>query len=179
MESSMLHQRRNLSARVPSARVGGAALAAGAEFEIGKGDPDVLATLMLEMRSLAASDLPAGTSPIDAGLQWMIGFRKSGLRAGEILHSHKRSPSCRAVMVRLQSDDAVDSGDRLHIDGEDVGFLASTAFSPTLEKYIGLAYVKSELAWVGVPFEVKGKSGSAQARAVSAPLFLTKTARSA
>ncbi|MBC7982684.1 MAG: aminomethyl transferase family protein [Candidatus Obscuribacterales bacterium] len=156
-----------------------AALTAGAEFGIGQADPDVLATLMLEMRSLAATDLPTGTSPIDAGLQWMIGFRKSDLRAGDVLHTAKHSPRSRAIMVCLQSDDSVDRGDRLEIAGEDVGFLASAAFSPTLAKYIGVAYVKPELGWVGVPFDIKSKSGNAPARAVSAPLFLTKTAQSA
>jgi glycine cleavage system aminomethyltransferase T len=151
----------------------------GAEFGIGRAEAAVLPTLMLEMRSLALADLPPGGNPIEAGLHWMINFRKDGLRADAALQRIKAAPQRRALMLRLRDAGRAADGDRLAIEGKDLGYLARVLHSPTLGEDIGLAFVEPGFGQVGVTFEVLGARGATRALGVSAPLFVTKTVRSA
>lgn len=150
-------------------------LAQGAEFGIGCAQPEAIETLMLEMRSCGKQHLPIDADPIEAGLHWMINFRKDGLTAGDTIHANKLSPARRSLMLRLQETGCAHDGDRLMIEGEEVGFLARVCYSPTLGTDIGLAFVEPELGYVGVSFEVSGRDGVTLAIGTSAPLFVTKT----
>jgi len=85
----------------------------------------------------------------------------------------------RALMVVFDEAGKIQAGDMLTIEGNDVGVIARVSFSPTLDRDVGLAYVRADLGWVGVPFLVNGRRGTALARGASAPLFVTKTVRAA
>jgi glycine cleavage system aminomethyltransferase T len=169
--------------RILAAMVGRDALAehiltAGAAFGIGRADPSIFNVLMLEMRSLSFADLTESKDPIDAGLHWMINFRNDTLLGGEIIHQRKTAPAHRSLMVCLDQGGQAETGDTLHIEGENVGFLTNVAYSPTLDRHIGLAFIKPQYGWVGVSYRIQTKGGDTSARAVSAPLFLTKTGQS-
>lgn len=151
----------------------------GAEFDIGNAKHEAMSTLMLEMRSLAKGDLPGDADPIQSGLHWMISFRKDNLRAGEVIHTAKLAPASRSLMVRMEKPGYATDGDRLEIEGQDVGFCARVVHSLTLESDIGFAFVNPDFGYVGVSFEVKGAQGNTTALGVSAPLFVTKTILSA
>jgi len=140
------------------------------------GDRSVLATLMLEVRSLLFEDVPS-RGVLDAGLHWMVHFRKPGLLAGEILNTRKLKLDQRGLMIALADPGKAASGDALTIEGERVGFVVRVIHSGLLEQDFALAYVDAHFGWVGVPFEVSGSHGSTTAKGVSAPLFATKTIR--
>ena len=163
---------------VPAAeteRVRAALLEAGAGFGIGEGDASAIPMLMLEMRSLLHSDIPASADPIQAGLHWMVDFRKPGLPAGEKLAARKAQPERRALMVVAEDDGKMMAGDLLAIAGEEVGIVVRSAWSQTLGRSIALSYVRDDLGWVGVPFDVLGAAGKVPVKGVSAPLFVTRT----
>lgn len=147
----------------------------GSEFGIAVASPEIMNILMLEMRSLQKQHLPAEANPITLGLHWMVDFRKETFPGLDVVHAAKVAPASRALMVRLDQSGMAAAGDRLQIDGQDVGFCSAIQYSPTLGKDIGLAHVMPEFGWVGVPFDVMGYNGSIGAVGVSAPLFVTKT----
>jgi glycine cleavage system aminomethyltransferase T len=168
---------------VDTARAGEAASkleAAGAGFGIQRAASDVMRTLLLEMRSLSRRDLPEDASPLEAGLQWMVDFRKVQPVAGDALQALKDAPRRRCVAVAIDGPAGrVKPQDRLFIEGQDVGFLASVEFSVTLGRPVGVAFVSPEFGWVGVSFVAGDPATGAVVRAVSAPLLVTKTAKGA
>lgn len=150
-------------------------LDAGQEFGLEVVQPDILPLLMLEMRSLGIADIPADADPIQAGLHWMVNFRKESYPGYEAVQKAKSNPRRKALMLLLAESGVAAAGDRIEIEGQDFGFLAHVDYSPTLESDIALAYADPELGWVGVAFETKGKVRGCTATGVSAPLFVTKT----
>ncbi|MBA3006101.1 MAG: hypothetical protein KJ900_17685 [Proteobacteria bacterium] len=154
-------------------------LEGGAEFGIGQVSPEIMHVLMLEMRSLTKADLPENSDPIQAGLHWMISFRKESLRGGEVIHKMKLAAARQSLMLRIDQSGCVTKGDRLQIEGQDVGFLSCVVYSPTLETDIGLAFIDQEFAQNGVSFDAKGRNCNTKAMGASAPLFVTKTVQSA
>jgi len=149
---------------------------AGAEFGLDQGDPKELPLLMIEMRSLSQREhIPEGTDPIQAGLHWMIDFRKEEFPGHDAVHARKSDPGRKALILVLDSKDSPPAQTPVLIENQEVGHCAYLAWSPTVGKTVALAYVDTKLAWVGVVFDVAGLD----ARAVSAPLFITKTVSTA
>ncbi|KOR31058.1 hypothetical protein TI04_02820 [Achromatium sp. WMS2] len=147
-------------------------LTAGSSQGLERGDLSVLPLLMLEMRSLDQNThIPSGISPIEAGLHWMVSFKKDAFPGREAIMTRKISPVEKALILILDGDVAPTTDVPVLIENNAVGRCVYLAQSPTLGKTIALAYVQADLAWVGVIFEVTGQD----ARAVSAPLFITKT----
>lgn len=151
------------------------ALKAGAEFGMTQISADIMPLLMLEMRSLTKLDFPDDANPIEAGLHWAVSFRKENLRGGEIIHEVKLAPKWQSLMLKFERNACVTTGDSLHIEELEVGFLSHVIYSPTLQSDIGLAYVTPEFCQVGVVFDAKGFNGESRAAGVSAPLFITNT----
>lgn len=163
---------RFIAARERAPEITERLLAAGAELGLEAGDPAALSLLMLEMRSLSQREhLPPGTGAIQAGLHWMVNFRKPAFPGREALHAQKSHPGRKAMMVTLDTTEPPAGDVPVRLEDREVGHCVCLAFSPTLEKTIGLGYVDQEFAWVGVVFDVAGLD----ARAVSSPLFITKT----
>lgn len=151
----------------------------GHEFGIEQADPAILPLVMLEMRSLRSADIPAGADPLAMGMHWMLGFRKQGYPGAARLDAVKRAPAHRTLMLAFDHPEMAFAGDRLQIEGKDVGHCVRVMFSPTLGRDIGLACVAPDVGWVGVRFDVVGAKGSVAAVGVSAPLFVTRTVRAA
>jgi glycine cleavage system aminomethyltransferase T len=145
---------------------------AGASFQLGDGDTRAMPSLMLEMRSLhQASHIPADADAIQAGLHWMIDFRKESFVGKEAVERAKAEPTRKAVMLILEAAAAPEIPAPIRIEDQVVGECVYATWSPTLGKLVGLGYIVEELAWVGVVFDVAG----GDAAAVSAPLFITQT----
>lgn len=147
----------------------------GQEFGLEVVQPEVLSLLMLEMRSLGIADIPSDVDPIQAGLHWMVNFRKEAYFGHQAVLEAKSNPRRRALMLRLAEKGVAAAGDRIEIEGQDFGFLVHVDYSPTLESDIALAYADPAFGRVGVTFETKGKERGCMATGVSAPLFVTKT----
>jgi len=145
---------------------------AGAEYGLETGDPSELPLLMLEMRSLSQREhIPEGFGPIQAGIHWMVDFRKENYPGRDAVHDQKTNPGRKAVMLLMDVEPSIAEDKGVYIEQQEVGRCVYSAFSPTMGKTIALAYVDAELAWVGIIFDVAG----VDALAVSAPLFITKT----
>jgi aminomethyltransferase len=121
---------------------------AGKEFgikPIGLGARD---TLRLEMGfCLYGNDIDDTTSPIEAGLGWITKFTKDFVNKGAI-EQHK----LQGVAKKLVGFEMIDRGIPRHdypiadAAGNVIGKVTSGTQSPSLNKAIGLGYVKSELA---------------------------------
>lgn len=147
-------------------------LDAGTAQGLELGDSTVLPLLMLEMRYLSQHHhIPPGINPIQAGLHWMIHFRKPAFPGRNSVIAHKAAPGSKAMLLLMHTTEPPPAGTAIKLGGQEFGHCVYAVYSPTLEATIGLGYVETKFAWVGIVFDVAGMD----ARAVSAPLFITQT----
>lgn len=142
--------------------------------------PELHNLLEMETRTFNSRiDLPKAESPLEAGLHWMVDFRKPEFVGREsLLALNEDGLARRMICLRLDGGDAVP--DRLAPvtlpdGGGDVGYIANAGFSPSAGTGIALAYVETALAAVGVPLQVATAAGPVSARIVSAPFFTTRS----
>lgn len=149
----------------------------GKGHELIKCNGDVLDILMLEMKSINEKyDLLEDSSPIEVGLHWAIDFRKKGFTGKKRVDLEKGGVARKLILLIFEDGTVVPRGARAFIGSEEVGMVVNSKFSPKMEKGIGLAYIDEQVAWVGIQYEVKMADGGMRtAKAVSAPLFLTRT----
>lgn len=134
--------------------------------------------LQLEMRSFnARRDMPRGESPLEAGLHWMIDFRKEEFvgRAG-LMASKEAGLRRRQICFCVGEGGALPAtGASVHLAGQLVGYVAHAAWSWTLARAIGLAYLDTAVAAVGLPIDISTDDGMVQAESVSAPFVRTRS----
>ncbi len=148
---------------------------AGAEFgikPIGLGARD---TLRLEMGfCLYGNDIDDTTSPIEAGLGWITKFNKDFIDKQLMLDQKEKG-----VTRKLVGFEMIDRGIPRHdyeivdVAGNVIGKVTSGTQAPTLQKGIGMGYVKPEFAKAGSEIFVKVRDKSLKAQVAKIP-FLKK-----
>jgi aminomethyltransferase len=148
---------------------------AGKEFGIkpvGLGARD---TLRLEMGfCLYGNDIDDTTSPIEAGLGWITKFTKDFTNREEI-EKHKTN----GVSKKLVGFEMIDRGIPRHdyevtdANGNVIGKVTSGTQSPSLNKAIGMGYVKKEFANPDSEIFIKIRDKAIKAKVVKIP-FLKK-----
>jgi len=69
-------------------------------------------------------------------------------------------------------------GYRILAGGEPVGVVTSGSFSPSLERGIGMGYVRAELSTVGTELDVEIRGAAQRARVVRTPFYPSKAKKS-
>jgi aminomethyltransferase len=148
---------------------------AGKEFEIkpiGLGARD---TLRLEMGfCLYGNDIDDTTSPIEAGLGWITKFTKEFTNRTNI-----ENQKTNGVTKKLVGFEMIDRGIPRHdyqivdANGNSIGKVTSGTQSPSLNKAIGLGYVKSEFSSVDKDIFIVIRDKPVKAKVVKLP-FLKK-----
>ena len=118
-------------------------------------------SLRLEMGyPLYGHDLTEETTPIEAGLSWVISKDHTQFIGAEtIMKQRSEGVTRKRVGVKLAAAGIAREGADIYIGGTKVGSLTSGGFSPSLKASIGQGYVTSDAAKEGtnVEVEVRGK----------------------
>ena len=145
--------------------------AGGHALVVGEG---ALPVMMTEMGTLSrARDVPPDVSVFEAGLQWMIDFRKENLRASAELERRKCSVERKCVLMIVDGEAADLRDQSVFIEDRDIGRIRSAFHSETLGRAVALAYLDEELAMPGLACAVG--SGRRTGETVSAPAFLGRS----
>ncbi|WP_158825931.1 glycine cleavage system aminomethyltransferase GcvT [Mucilaginibacter lacusdianchii] len=146
---------------------------AGAPFgikPIGLGARD---TLRLEMGfCLYGNDIDDNTSPLEAGLGWITKFTKPFTNS-EALQQQKQQ----GLNQKLVGFEMVERGIPRHdyeivdAEGNNIGRVTSGTQSPSLQKAIGMGYVKTELAKEGTEIFIKIRDNKVKAQVVKMPFY--------
>lgn len=150
-----------------------AILEAGKEFEIepiGLGARD---TLRIEMKyCLYGNDIDETTNPLEAGLGWITKFDKGDFIGREALLKVKEEGVKRKLVgFELLERGIPRHGYKILKDGEEIGVVTSGAFSPMLEKGIGIGYIKVPYHEVGTSISVDIRGKQVTARVVKTPFY--------
>ena len=133
-----------------------------------------LPVMMTEMATLSRDrDIPPEVSVFEAGLQWMVDFRKENLRGAEALEKKKRAVGCKCVLMVVDGE-AVDLRNQpVYIEERDIGRVQSAFLSETLGRSVALAYLAEDLGMPGLSCAVG--TDRRLGRTVSAPAFLGRS----
>jgi aminomethyltransferase len=130
-------------------------------------------TLRLEAGLLLHGvDMDADTTPLEAGLDWVVRWGKGGFVGREALEQQVQAGvSRRLVGVELDEPGIPRHGCRVWRGDERVGVVTSGARSPTLGRFIGLAYVAPGAAAPGTPIAVEIRGRLVAGRVVARPFY--------
>ena len=125
--------------------------------------------------SLCGNDIDDTTTPLEAGLGWIVKFKKCDYIGRDILERQKED----GLNRKLVGFEMVDRGIARHGypvflkegDDEPAGECTSGTQSPTLGKALGLAYLPIEATDEGTEFFVEIRNRRAAARVVSTPFY--------
>jgi aminomethyltransferase len=130
-------------------------------------------TLRLEMGfCLYGNDIDDTTSPLEAGLGWVTKFNKEFTNS-EALQQQKQA----GIERKLIGFEMIDRGIPRHdyeivdADGNVIGKVTSGTQSPSLQKAIGLGYVKNEFAKEGTEIYISIRDNKVKARVVKPPFY--------
>ncbi len=146
---------------------------AGAEFgikPIGLGARD---TLRLEMGfCLYGNDINDETSPIEAGLGWITKFSKEFTNSKNLLQQ-KESGVKRKLVGFEMIDRGIPRHDYKIVDesGNEIGIVTSGTQGPTVQKAIGMGYVKTEFAKEGTEIFISIRDQKIKAKVVKFPFL--------
>ncbi|HVE61385.1 MAG TPA: glycine cleavage system aminomethyltransferase GcvT, partial [Chitinophagaceae bacterium] len=128
-------------------------------------------TLRLEMGyCLYGNDIDDTTSPLEAGLGWITKFTKD-FTAKEELQEQKEN----GLERKLVGFEMVDRGIPRHgyeikgFDGGNIGYVTSGTHSPSLNKAIGMGYVRTAFADIDTNIFIKVREKLLQAKVVKIP----------
>lgn len=134
-------------------------------------------TLRLEAAmALYGQDINEQTTPIEAGLSWLVHLDKNSDFIGrEILAAQKANGVERRIVgLQMPGRNIARHGYSVFSNGVVVGEVTSGTLSPTLGYPIALAYVVSDLAKVGAQLEVEIRSQTYAATVVKRPFYRSK-----
>ncbi|HYC39726.1 MAG TPA: glycine cleavage system aminomethyltransferase GcvT [Chitinophagaceae bacterium] len=128
-------------------------------------------TLRLEMGfCLYGNDIDDSTSPLEAGLGWITKFTKE-FNGRAILEQQKAN----GVEKKLVGFEMIDKGIPRHgyeikdASGESIGSVTSGTQSPSLNKAIGMGYVRVAFSSIGTPINIRVRDKLLQAKVVKIP----------
>ncbi|ACL66051.1 glycine cleavage system T protein [Anaeromyxobacter dehalogenans 2CP-1] len=133
-------------------------------------------SLRLEMAyRLYGSDMDETTTPLEAGLAWVVKLDKGDFIGREALLKQKEQGLSRKLVGFQLTDAGIPRhGYPVLQDGRKVGDVTSGTKSPSLGTAIGLAYVPPALAAEGSTFAVEIRGRAAAAKAVKTPFYTRK-----
>jgi len=130
-------------------------------------------SLRLEMAyRLYGADMDEGTTPLEAGLGWVVKLDKGDFVGRDaLLRQREQGIARKLVGFTLTEPGIARHGYPVLQDGRQVGAVTSGTKSPSLGTSIGLAYLPPALAAEGSTFAVEIRGRPAAARAVKTPFY--------
>ena len=154
-----------------SEHIWNAVFKSGADFGIKPIGLAARDTLRLEMGfCLYGNDIDDTTSPLEAGLGWITKFSKNFVNSGN-LAAQKESGVTRKLIGFEMIERGIPRHDYEVFDasGNIIGKVTSGTQSPTLQKAIGLAYVKTEFSKEGSEIFIGIRENKVKAQVVKFP----------
>jgi len=130
-------------------------------------------TLRLEMGfSLYGSDIDDTTSPIEAGLSWITKFNKEFVNSTALEKQKKEGVERKLIGFEMLERGIPRQGYEItDAEGEVIGMVTSGTQSPSLQKAIGLGYVKTSFSKEGTEIFIRIRGSEVKARIVKPPFY--------
>jgi aminomethyltransferase len=159
----------------PSAaeRVADAILQAGKQANVIPAGLGARDTLRLEaaMR-LYGNDMDDTTTLVEAGLSWIVGWKKPPFLGSDVLQKQKAEGVSRKLVGFEMVDRAIARhGYDVYVDGQKAGVVTSGTQTPFVKKAIGMAYLPAACEQPGTEFEIEIRGRRVKAVVVPMPFY--------
>ncbi len=131
-------------------------------------------TLRLEAAmSLYGQDIDETTTPLEAGLGWLVHLDSKEDFIGRSVLERQKSEGLERRLVGLQMTERYIArhGYKVIFEGQEVGEVTSGTLAPTVGKAIALAYVPKTLSKAGQELEVEIRGKTHPAKVVKKPFY--------
>ena len=130
-------------------------------------------TLRLEASlRLYGLDIDETTTPLEAGLGWMVGWTKGAFNGAAFLRQQKTHGVTRKLVgFELIEPGIARQGHEAFVGGTQIGTVTSGTQTPFLKKSIGMAYLTIERATPQTEFDVDVRGRRVRARVVPMPFY--------
>jgi aminomethyltransferase len=126
---------------------------------------------------LHGNDLSPERNPIEAGLGWCCVEATGFVGAEAVARARAEGTAERLAPFEIEGPGIPRQGNPVLAGDEEVGVVSSGSFSPSLERGIGMAYVRSDLAEPGTEVEIDVRGKRRAARIASKPLYGSPSSR--
>ncbi|MBN2363096.1 glycine cleavage system aminomethyltransferase GcvT [candidate division WOR-3 bacterium] len=133
--------------------------------------------LRLEMcYCLYGNDISKDTTPLEAGLGWVVKLEKQDFVGKKVLLDQKQNGVDRRLVHFVMNGKGVArKGFAIHSAGEVVGEVTSGAYSPILDKSVGMGYVKTGHHKINSRIDIDVRSKLFEAVIVKPPFYKNAT----
>ena len=122
--------------------------------------------------ALYGNELSTETTPLEAGLRWVVKFKKPDFIGKSALVAQRDAGVQRTLAgFEISGKRLARHGYAIRAEGNEIGFVTSGGFCPSLEKGMGMGYVPPAHAAVGTPLEIDARGTMLEARVVERPFY--------
>ena len=135
----------------------------------GLGARDVLrleAGLMLH-----GSDMDATVTPLEVGLERFVHMDKESIYSAALQRSLEEGLKRKLVGISMVGRGVPRHGYRILSEGSEIGLVTSGGYSPSLDSYIGLGYVQTDMASPDARLDVDVRGRVVEAKVVDLPFY--------
>ncbi|RFA32963.1 hypothetical protein CAI16_16500 [Virgibacillus dokdonensis] len=108
---------------------------------------------------------------LELGINWLIDFNKDFPGKEKLMESLENGLEKRAVCFISEGLD-IKPKDKIVVDGETIGYIQHTLYSPSVNNYVGIAYLNIEYAAAGFSFLLENGN---TIKSVSSPIVQAKS----
>jgi aminomethyltransferase len=135
-------------------------------------------TLRLEMKmALYGNDIDETTTPIEAGLGWIVSFDKDFIGKDIVAKQKTEKPQRRLVCLEMEGKAVPRKGYDICDERKVVGRVTSGTFSPSLRRPIALGYIPTEKSKPGSIVNIDVRGTMYPAAVVKPPFYKTASHR--
>ncbi len=123
--------------------------------------------------SLYGHEISDTITPIEAGLNWLVKPKEGIDYIGKKVLIKQKSEGTNRVLVGLNLIDkgVIRENYKIFKSGEEIGFVTSGGYSPTLKKTIGLGLVNKRYQEIGTNIEIEIRNKLLRGEIVSTPFY--------
>ncbi|KKN48473.1 hypothetical protein LCGC14_0652650 [marine sediment metagenome] len=123
--------------------------------------------------SLYGHEISDSITPVEAGLSWLVKPKEGIDYIGKDVLIQQKTEGSQRVLVGLNLIDRgiIRENYKILKDGNQIGFITSGGYSPTLKKTIGLGLVKKEYCKIGTELNIEIRNKILRGKVVSIPFY--------
>ena len=120
---------------------------------------------------LHGSDMDATVTPLEAGLERFVHMDKESIYSAALQRSLEEGLKRKLVGISMVGRGVPRHGYRILSEGSEIGLVTSGGYSPSLDSYIGLGYVQTDMASPDARLDVDVRGRVVEARIVDLPFY--------
>jgi aminomethyltransferase len=121
---------------------------------------------------LYGHELSPTISPIEARLSFAVSFDKDFIGRDSLLKQKLEKPERVLVGFELVGRGVARDGYPVLQAGQEVGTVSTGMYSPTTERYVGMAFVPRRLSKIGTEIEIQIRNKAVPAKIVKRPFYI-------